>query len=95
VSTRKMQLFGCARAQASKASTSVSNAITQLWAWVPRTGRPKRRPASTFEVPEQPPTYAAREALRPPSKGVVFWSWPLLEKEVARIRVVEEEVKRE
>ncbi len=36
-----------------------------------------------------------REALRPPSKGVVFWSWPLLEKDAARIRVVEEEVNRE
>ncbi len=45
-------MFGCARAQASKASSSVSKAITQLWAWVPRTGRPKRRPASTFEVAE-------------------------------------------
>jgi hypothetical protein len=36
-----------------------------------------------------------REALKPPSRGVVFWSWPMLEKEAARIRVVGEEVKRE
>jgi|WetSurSiteA1Bulk_404760.scaffolds.fasta_scaffold00725_6 hypothetical protein len=36
-----------------------------------------------------------REALKPPSRGVVFWSWPLLEQDVARMRVVKEEVKNE
>ena len=42
--------------------SSPSNAITQLWACVPRTGSPSSRPASTLEVAAQPPTYAAREA---------------------------------
>jgi hypothetical protein len=31
-----------------------------------------------------------REALKPPSRGVVFWSWPLLEKEEVRIEVIRE-----
>jgi hypothetical protein len=34
-----------------------------------------------------------REALKPPSRGVVFWSWPLLEREQARIDYIGEEVK--
>ena len=33
-----------------------------------------------------------RAALEPPSRGVVFWSWPLLEQDESRIRVVGEEV---
>jgi hypothetical protein len=56
VSTRKTALFGMAAAQAAKASGSDSNDITQLWAWVPRTGMPKRLAAITLEVAEQPPT---------------------------------------
>lgn len=36
-----------------------------------------------------------RAALEPPSRGVVFWSWPLMEQDSARIRVVGEEVKSE
>ena len=51
-----------ASAHASKASTSLGNDITQLWAWVPLTGMPKSLPASTFEVAAQPPTWAARAA---------------------------------
>ena len=60
-----MQLFGCARAYASKASSSLSNAITQLCAWVPFTGSPSSCPASTLEVPAQPPTQAARRGAQP------------------------------
>lgn len=36
-----------------------------------------------------------RAAMKPPSRGVVFWSWPLLEKEASRIRVAEEVLKSE
>jgi hypothetical protein len=28
--------------------------------------------------------------MKPPSRGVVFWSWPLLEKEPERIEVIRE-----
>ena len=42
VSTSRTQLFGIVSAKAPKASGSESNACTQLWAWVPRTGMPKR-----------------------------------------------------
>ena len=55
------------RPQASKASRSSSKSITQLWAWVPRTGMPRSRPASTLEVAAQPPMYAARAADTLPS----------------------------
>lgn len=33
-----------------------------------------------------------QEALKPPSRGVVFWSWPLLQLERERIEVVDEEI---
>src|SRR2546430_8452478 len=35
--------------------------MTQLWACVPATGMPNVFPARTFDVPQQPPTYAARD----------------------------------
>ena len=38
-----------------KASSSRSKVITNECATVPNIGIPKRRPASTFEVPAQPP----------------------------------------
>ena len=41
--------------------------MTQLCAWVPRTGMPYSLPASTFDVAAQPPMYAARDAHSPPS----------------------------
>ena len=44
-----------------------ANVITQEWACVPRTGMPNSLPASTFDVAEQPPTYEARLADKPPS----------------------------
>jgi hypothetical protein len=31
-----------------------------------------------------------QEALKPPSRGVVFFSWPLFEKDPARMEVVTE-----
>lgn len=36
-----------------------------------------------------------RAALEPPSRGVVFWSWPLLEQDSTRVKVVGEEVNNE
>ncbi len=42
---RKMQLLGIASAYAWKASRSSPKDMTQLWACVPLTGMPKRRPA--------------------------------------------------
>ena len=56
VSTKKTAFPGCEAANASKASVSEANAITQLWAWVPRTGISKIFPAKTLEVATQPPT---------------------------------------
>ena len=56
-----------ALAKASKASPSVSKAMTQLWAKVPATWMPSHFPASTLEVPLHPPMYAARLAENPPS----------------------------
>jgi hypothetical protein len=67
VSTRNTQLFGIASAYPSNASSSSSKLITQLWAWVPRTGMPNSLPASTLLVASHPPTYAARLADSPPS----------------------------
>ncbi len=43
------------RGAAGSAARSLSKAMTQLCACVPRTGMPKRRPARTFEVAAQPP----------------------------------------
>ncbi len=56
VSTSSSALCGITSAYRSNASRSESNAMTQLWACVPFTGIPYRLPASTFEVPVQPPT---------------------------------------
>ena len=67
VSTSSTALPGMTSAQASNASCSLANDRTQEWACVPRTGIPNRRPASTFEVALQPPRYAARDAVSPPS----------------------------
>ena len=51
-----VQLLGMLRAKARNASSSVSKLMTQLCAWVPNTGMPYLRPASTLEVLEQPAT---------------------------------------
>ena len=67
VSTSSTAFPGMTSAQASNASCSLANDSTQECAWVPRTGIPNRRPASTLEVALQPPRYAARDAVRPPS----------------------------
>ena len=58
---------GMTSAHASNAVGSSAKERIHEWAWVPRTGMPNRRPARTFEVPAQPPRYADRDAVSPPS----------------------------
>ena len=54
-STSSTQASGYISAYFLKASYSVGNICTQLWAIVPEAGMPKSRAAMTQEVEPQPP----------------------------------------